>query len=378
MKPRFWLYSHNFTHTGAPLVLAGVARELAAAGWRRRLRLLSWGGHHDRVHRQLRLQLQGQGLSCRVLDHTSAPPRPRPGDRLLLNSLALPQHVLSQALAWLRQGVLGRLDWYAHEAEPEQWLPQAHWRALLRPLLQSGGLQLRVPSQHCLASYQRWLGWSGAALAVQWPRLELDGEQALLEQPRPNFEVLRLQLTGMVGDGNKGHFWALRLLQACLAAGGDNPRLRPLELHCIGLETDPGAPLARELRFWGQALLGERFHWTPHGPRPQALAAMARANLGLSCSRRETFSLVAAEAMALGQPLLRNRSGGWQEQLLPGVTGWDLGEPGLQLRAEQVALLAGMRDPQGLPANQLEQMAAAARRQAQRFTAVRYSDWLLA
>jgi hypothetical protein len=38
---QFWLYSHNFTHTGAPLVLAAIARELASEGWRQQLRLLS-------------------------------------------------------------------------------------------------------------------------------------------------------------------------------------------------------------------------------------------------------------------------------------------------------------------------------------------------
>ena len=34
--PKFWLYSHNFTNTGAPLVLGAIARELAEQGWRRR------------------------------------------------------------------------------------------------------------------------------------------------------------------------------------------------------------------------------------------------------------------------------------------------------------------------------------------------------
>ena len=33
--------------------------------------------------------------------------------------------------------------------------------------------------------------------------------------------------------------------------------------------------------------------------------------------------------MALGQPLLRSQTGGWSEQLDPGMNGFDLGLPGL-------------------------------------------------
>ncbi len=36
--------------------------------------------------------------------------------------------------------------------------------------------------------------------------------------------------------------------------------------------------------------------------------------------------------MAMGQPLLRNRTGGWQEQLKPdGINGFDLGETGITI-----------------------------------------------
>ena len=378
MAPHFWLYSHNFTHTGAPLVLAAIARELASEGWRRQLRLLSWGGLHDRVHTQLRRELETEGLRCRVLDADQRPPTPRPGDRLLLNSLALPVPIIETALDWLEQGQLRRFDWFAHEGNPSQLLPGDHWPRRLRPLLAAGRLKLRVPSQHSLAHYQAWLQYSGADLAVQSPRLELSGPRSqLLLQPLPSFESLRLQLTGMAGAGHKGHLWLLRLVQAVLKLRQEGP-LRPLELHFIGLETDPGAPLARELRFWGQALLGDKFHWTAHGPQALALAAMARANIAVSCSRRETFSLVALEAMALGQPLLRNRTGGWQEQLEAGITGFDLGEPGGDLRSEQVQLLHRLRDPQATPEAQLRAIGAQARERAKRFSQVRYSPWLLA
>ena len=376
MAGNFWLYSHNFTSTGAPLVLAAIAKELAANGWQQRLRLISWGGHHDRVHTQLRRELQAKGLSCSVLEPNQLPPTPKPQDRVLLNSLSLPLVVLNQAFNWLEQSKVQRLDLYAHEAAPNQLLTCEQWPQRLQKLLLAGVLQLRVPSLHCLGTYQHWLDYRGSALAVQHPQLELIGPQGpLLEQPLPTFNSLRLQLTGMAGNGNKGHSWLLRVVQQLLCL--EKPGLRPLELQFIGLESDSHALLDRELRFWGHALLGDRFSWVPHGSRRDALLAMGHANVAVICSRQETFSIVAVEAMALGQPLLRNRSGGWQEQLEAEINGFDLGEPGPDPLPDQVQLLQRLRDPKLISAAQLESLSIKARNRAQQLTKSDYSDWLL-
>ena len=62
MAPTFWLYSHNFTNSGAPLVLAEIARQLAAAGWSDHLKIVSWGGLHDRRHSSLNKELLAEGI----------------------------------------------------------------------------------------------------------------------------------------------------------------------------------------------------------------------------------------------------------------------------------------------------------------------------
>ena len=49
----FWIFTHNFTNTGAPLVLADIVRELAAKGLQKQMKLISWGGKHDRRHSTL-------------------------------------------------------------------------------------------------------------------------------------------------------------------------------------------------------------------------------------------------------------------------------------------------------------------------------------
>ena len=372
----FWLFSHNLTNTGAPLVLASIVRELVSFGRLKQLKLVSWGGLHDRRHSQLQHQLAAEGVAVQVLDPQQLAQSPRPGDRVLLNSLALPELVLDQALSWLEQGLVPRLDWYAHEGDPWVWLPGSQWPQRLQRCLQNGGLQLRVPSARTLEIYGEWLGGVSPGLSVQAPRLELP--DPLPQVPARDPGVLKLQLTGMAGCGQKGHLWVLRWLEQALAQRPQGSAgLRDLQLQFIGLETGTYAAFSRELIRRGEALLGSCFSWVEHGSREQALAAMAGADFALSCSLSETFSLVAAEAMALGQPLLRNRTGGWQEQLQQGITGFDLGEPGPELRAEQVQLLQQLRDPQWLPAQQLDAMGQQARERARSFQQLRYSPWLL-
>ena len=378
--PKLWLYSHNFTHTGAPLVLGAIARELAEQGWRRRLRLVSWGGHHDRVHTKLRRELEAEGFHCRVLKPEQPAPKPNQNDRILLNTIALPPAVIKTALAWLEHGAIQRLDWYGHEGNPSQLLADKQWPKRLLPLLTTGKLQMRVPSIHTLGTYQNWLEYNGVNLAVQTPLIQLKNSMgSLFDKPLPTFDNLRMQLTGMAGDGNKGHLWLLRLIQAHenQLHREEKNELRPLYLKFIGLEVDPQAPLAREIRYLGQLLMGERFNWTPHTNRNSAIEAMGTANIAVSCSRSECFPLVVVEAMALGQPLLRNRTGGWQEQLKQDVTGFDLGETEYHLRAEQVQLLQRLRDPQLTPNGNLHAISINARKRAKSISQGRYANWLL-
>ena len=122
--------------------------------------------------------------------------------------------------------------------------------------------------------------------------------------------------------------------------------------------------------------MGDSFAWVPAEDRYLALQAMAESNIAVSCSLSETFSLVMAEAMALGQPLLRTRTGGWHEQLLDSESGFDLGEVSAHPQPEQIALLQRLRDPQRVPEAVLQGMRAKAQQQAVRFSSGNYGAWL--
>ena len=375
----FWIYTHNFTNTGAPLVLADIVRELAENGLQSQIRLISWGGKHDQRYSKLHNDLTQEGFSCKILELGELPPQPKVNDRILLNSLAIPEDVANLAQTWLEQGLISCLDWFAHEANPEIWLPRPDQAKRLELLLENKNMHLKVPSHLILNRYQSWLGYSGNKLGCQTPKLCIDKtSQALFDSPPPSFDTLHFQLTAMAGAGQKGHLWLLRVLEQALASSdAQQKHLRPIELSFIGLEEGPYAGFTREIIRRGQTLLGDSFHWTYHGSKSDALGAMAKANLSVSCSLEETFSLVSAESMALGQPLLRSQTGGWSEQLEDGINGFDLGPPGPNVRQEQVDLFCQLRDPEIFSNEQLMQMSQAARAKAQRFFLSNYSDWLL-
>lgn len=377
--PKFWLYSHNFTHTGAPLVLRAIARELAEQGWRGRLRLLSWGGHHDRVHTEFRQELEAEGFHCRVLYPEQTAPKPKPNDRILLNTIALPPANIKKALDWLEHGEIKRLDWYCHEGNPSQLLVDKQWPQRLMPLLINGKLQMRVPSIHTLSSYQNWLGYSGENLAVQNPKLNIKNTVKIKNQ---DFSELKFYLTGMAGNGNKGHIWLIRLMQELLNAESQIDKnkasdLRKIKLHFIGLEIDKNASLARELRYWGGAIMGENFSWAGQGNHEDTINTMAMSNIAVSCSKDETFSMAALEAMHLGNLLLRNRTGGWEEQLIDGVNGFDLGKTEQNPGKKQIELVHRIRDTHITPSNKLAAMSIAAKKHSQIFQNIKYANWLL-
>jgi glycosyltransferase involved in cell wall biosynthesis len=376
MAKLFWIYTHNFTHSGAPLVMASIARELAEAGWRDQLRIVSWGGLHDRRHSTLQQELALEGIQCHILDLHQKPPRISRGDRLLLNSLALPEVAIQQALGWLRNKQLDRLDWYCHEGNPADLLVCPTWLERIQVHLQEKTLQLRVPSIKTLSIYQAWLGITIDSLSVQVPKLQMNSYE--YSQPILDFSELRFQLSGAVGYGNKGHIWILALLQEVFNQVPLNaPGLRPVQLQFLGIESGPYAALAREVCRQAKVILGDNFSWTTQQSHELTLEAMAKSNIAINCSMSETFSLVTAEAMALGQPILRNRTGGWDEQLKSLGNGFDLGDVSSTFKAEHVELFNRLRSSSDIPDQLLKNMSLKSKEISKKFKKASYSAWLL-
>ena len=80
--------------------------------------------------------------------------------------------------------------------------------------------------------------------------------------------------------------------------------------------------------------------------------------------------------MAMGLPLLSIKNGGYEEQLIDGATGFDLGPPSSEIRPEQMQLINRLRDPEKMPEAKLLEMVASAQSQAKQFLKISYGDWL--
>jgi len=378
MAATFWLYSHNFTHSGAPLVLAAIARDLAAAGLRDQLRIVSWGGLHDRRHSNLHYQLIAEGIKCQVLDPDQPPPRVNSGDRLLLNTIALPDSVILQALAWLAEGQLERLDWYVHESDPQIWILSDATRSLIRDALMLPGIHMRVPSLHVLRIYQRWLNYIGNAIAVQCPRVESLDKNLLQDDDCVCFTDLRLVLVGAVGYGNKGHLWLLKLVDLALSRiPNDTPGYRSIRLSFLGLETGRFAALARHCVNYGKNLLESNFYWKDNCPRELLVSELSKSNILVNCSLKESFSCVSSEALSMGLLLMRMRNGGFEEQLIPSCTGFDLGNPHPEVFESQLETLQDIRNYAKNSDSKLANMSSLARSHGKKFEEISYIKWLL-
>lgn len=164
------------------------------------------------------------------------------------------------------------------------------------------------------ARYPRIGGW----LTV--PNLVHDGFFAL-PLARSADATCRFLAIGSLVPG-KG-FDVLLAAFAEARAGG-----RRLQLVVVG-----GGPLEMRLRAQSAALgIAEVVDFRGQLPREAVLAAMATADCLVHASRKETFGLVVAEALAAGLPVVATRCGGPEDILWPGA--------GLLVAVDDVAALA--------------------------------------
>src|SRR5262249_53038056 len=95
-----------------------------------------------------------------------------------------------------------------------------------------------------------------------------------------------------------------------LAEGRDD-----LRFALVG-DGELGDALAAEIEASGVSSICRRYPWT------ETLDAYFAADLVVMPSRFEGFGLVGAEAMAAGCPVLRSRTGGCEQMIREGITGF--------------------------------------------------------
>ena len=76
-------------------------------------------------------------------------------------------------------------------------------------------------------------------------------------------------------------------------------------------------------------------------------------------------------------PLLRMQNGGFEEQLIDNINGFDLGPPSPLVSNMQIDLVQNMRNIEQLPSERLFAMCASAKSHGKRFMDLNYTNWLL-
>lgn len=134
------------------------------------------------------------------------------------------------------------------------------------------------------------------------------------------------------------------------------------DLHMVFVGADRAGVLRDALEGPHVAAVADRIHALGHLARPQAMSIVARAEAAVLPSLWEAFGFVAAEALALGRPVITTHGSGLAEVVEDGVSGW-LVPPGDAAALARV-LTQRLSDPEAL-----RTAGEAARERAERFDA---------
>jgi glycosyltransferase involved in cell wall biosynthesis len=324
-RRQFVFLSPQIDVSGAPQVLLAVIEEFAASYDPRQLRLLT---PHVLPAQLKRLN----SLGIRV-DRTADVMGPRlikgqlglqRNDFVLLNSAAVSKRYRHFVIRALIAGQLEHATWLIHE-DVEQLaivapdLRDAKYLGLLRDLVESGRLEIFVPSLKSKTGYDRLLGTQ--KVKTLRLRVELEERYRRKSRPRADYSSLAFLMTGGPQDGRKGHLIALfafdHFLRSSYQANPD--RYRPFSLSLVGIGDDY---VSEHCRLLGAAWLGDRLRTYPRMSHKKALAVAHGCNAVICCSFNEAFPLYVAEGMAMGHVVVRNDAGGVDEQLVEGVNGY--------------------------------------------------------
>jgi glycosyltransferase involved in cell wall biosynthesis len=315
-----WVISHQLDNSGAPLVATDIAKDGVAS---RGLGSTTLVGFPPVASERVE-DAETDGVRVVALQAGLPAPRPSRNDDVVLNSLAVPRHVILGVLDRIEGGRLRSVQWYIHEDLPELWW-HADVAGRVTALAEQSRLRLCAPSQAVAASHRAFLGLGDEVEVVPY-RIQVAPSQQAQRTPA-DFTDIVFHVTGSAWDGRKGHATVLAAFQSLILQHDvDDPRFRRFELHFNGLGSDFASS---KLKALGEQILGSRFTWRPPTDRPTALANIRRANVVVCDSVYEALPIYVLEGMAMGQLVLRNSCAGMVEQLADGKNGWWIGDDNL-------------------------------------------------
>ena len=312
--------SHPLDQTGGPLVLIEMIEEFSQRVKSAKIRLVA--AHIDSQHlaKLRRLGVKLDGMDPRLGIGALAPRLSlKPNDFVLMNTSAIAANYRNGIFQLLSAGRLKHAFWYVHEDDPQVQFKSKQLRDKIRRLLNQKKLTMCVPSIKMQEKYEKFFN---APIAIIPLHVDVDEK---LKKPRleADYEKMRFVISGIATGGRKGQTTALFGFYKFLTDHyqGNETKYRDFKLRMIGLGDDY---LSVQLKAIGKEVLGSRFEYSATIGRQEALESMSECNAVICCSLMEAFGLYVAEGMYMGHVVLRNDCSGVDEQLKPGVNGYEL------------------------------------------------------
>lgn len=315
---RYYFFSHPIDFTGAPLALLDAVKDFSEQVSSKDISVVYPGGEKPLLRR-----LHGYGvlpekmilgIGSRIIH---AQLGIKKDDFVLLNTVAIYPNYRDYIFGLLDDNRLTKATWFIHEDKPELRFDDKGLIERVKRLVREGKLQIVVPSKQTAREYNDFF----ATNTVQSIDLRVEvGTHADHERPAKDFDSLRFVISGTPSDGRKGQILAISAFYKYLNDYQQkNPsHYRPFELHLISIGDDY---ISQQIKALGGGLLQDKVHYYPKIAKDKAMDITDACNVTVCCSLNETFGLFVAEGMLMGHVLLRNRSSGYEEQLVDGING---------------------------------------------------------
>jgi glycosyltransferase involved in cell wall biosynthesis len=314
--------SPPMNNSGAPLVLMDVVEEFASRPGS--VRLLT-----PLIGPEMRERAEVCGISVERAAAVMGPTLVglqlalRKDAFVLMNTVALARNYQEFILDSLRSGKLAHAYWYIHEDIDQlpgvaPFLLNPDFRSLVNRLVEQKLLTLLVPSRRAKAQYDALVGTDRTQLLPH--KVTVDAKHAV-SRPASDYASVKFLLSGKPTDGRKGHMIALAAFHDFMKSYYEaNPdAYRPFTVTLVGMTDDF---IGKQIRAIGSSVLGERLEGVPSVSHERALEITRTCNAVICCSLNEVFCMSVSEGMAMGHIVLRNDSGGMEEQLAEGVNGF--------------------------------------------------------
>jgi glycosyltransferase involved in cell wall biosynthesis len=320
---QFVFISNAVDNTGAPQVVTDAVEEFARRHGSRRVRLLAPYVAPDQVRRLQVLGVRIDGALVSGSNLVRLHLGLRPNDFVLMNTVAIREDYRDFILGSLETRQLEHAFWFIHEDHVQlgKVAPSflnARFLRQVRKLIADLRLTVLVPSKRMRRDYERLLETDG----IKTVPLRIDIEERYRrERATDEYRVVNFLISGTPFDGRKGQLIAVAAFNEFLETSYRwNPEAyRDFSLRLVGIGNDY---VSQQIRSIGESVLGKRLAILPSVSRQQALEIASGCNAVICCSLNEAFCLYVAEGMAMGHVVLRNESGGVDEQLAEGINGF--------------------------------------------------------